>query len=205
MISGQINIVCSKGKEVMLNAGEKLTVTGTKLGKKNFPLDKISNYLETPSIYLPNLYSSSRSDEQLFPLYSKVLDKANIKFYNLKGIDGKTFKLFKEKGDSLVWQSSNFPEDFQIAEIPLSTGEHYYWRLYNGSNSEKGSFYMLTKAEQEKLGKKGLNCKNDYVDSFFLLLENKCFFDAAVVLNIARMEFPDSELIKQLANTIFPN
>ena len=70
ILTGKISIMTTGGEEVSVNAGTSFHVKYSQSSKKSIPLGKVSKYLNSPSTYLPNLYSDNRSEFKVFPLES---------------------------------------------------------------------------------------------------------------------------------------
>lgn len=171
--------------------------------KKAFNFNKISKFMNKPSVYLPNLYNNDRSEFVIFPVKSSVYDKSNIKFYFSQDfVPEMKFKLCLKDSDSLVFETDDFSKEFNLQNVILDTGKSYIWKLYNGSNSIKGYITMLDEEQIQKITKNSLNCKSDYLDMFLNFLENECKFDAMAILFAALKKYPESELMKNLYHKI---
>ena len=87
--------------------------------------------------------------------------------------------------------------------IHFEIGKEYYWKIYNESNSAKGTFQLLSKTQIEKMElPEKMKGKEEYLISLFTLLEHHCFFDAIALLHEASEKFPESELLKILGSKI---
>jgi len=201
IVKGKICLVTIKGKELTFNSGARIKITKVDPNNNFFPLDKTSKYINKPSVYFPSLYSDKRTDILVFPTQSMVAKLENLKFYynDEERIEDAVFKLYSKETKKLVWKSDNFSNEFMSKNIPLTIGKEYYWKIYNKSNSAKGTFQLLTKAQLKKIKlPKKMKMKEDYINSLFIFLEHNCFFDAAAILQEANEKFPDSELFKTL-------
>jgi len=203
VISGRISLLNDQGDEVIYETGGKILVSKSNGAKEALPLNKISRYLEQPSVYLPNLYSSSRSDYAVFPLESAVIDKSSIRFYFANEVDPNvTFKIYDDDTNSVVWQTKHFVSEFNPLLVPLDKGKSYTWKIYSGSNSVKGKILLLTDKESHGLKTLLLNEPKDYIAAYIKLLENKCIFDAVEILLEGIHKHPESGVLSILLSKL---
>jgi hypothetical protein len=206
VITGKVCLVNSKGEETILGPDASFKVTRVDPHSNSFPLNKTSKYLNEPSVYFPVLYSDKRTNVVLFPVQSKIAKKEHLRFYynDKDKIENAAFKIYAESTKDVVWESKDFVNEFTSEKITLKKGEEYCWRIYSESNSAKGTFQLLDETRLKNLNfpKKRKNKKEDYINCFFALLDNHCFFDAAAVLLQAADKFPESELLKTLRKEI---
>ncbi len=206
IITGKICLVTIKGEEVILDAGAKIKVTKVDPRDNSLPLNKISKYLNEPSVYFPVLYSDKRTDAVIFPVQSKITKLENLRFYynDKDKIENAAFKIYLKETKEVVWESSDFINEFAGEKIKLENGKEYCWRIYNESNSAKGTFQLLDETQLKNLKFPGKikNKRENYINCFFSLMENHCFFDAAAILQQASENFPESELFKSLKQEI---
>ncbi len=210
VLTGKLNILGTNGEEVCISAGKSFFVKKTRTSDKDATFDKVYNYLNSPSTYLPNLYNSNRNyfgDENgelvIFPMESKVLDVKNIRLYFSKKLEPDVlFKVFLSKNDSLVWQTKDPYNKVNTQILPLQDGNKYCWRIYNGSNSLKGKIELLEKDEIKLPKLDSLSSKTDYLDCFVKLMENECRFEAIDILLKAKEKFPDCTIFRNLYGKI---
>ncbi len=205
IIKGTVGLY--NGDELKLNEGKVIKIVlkqkQREYNQKVKDIDKISRFINEPSVYLPNLYSAKRSYFTVFPLNTKVLNPANIKIYFQKNpAPNMSFKLYSKKSDSLIWETNNLTERFDLSEVELVEGASYYWRIYNGIEGTKGEFELLSKERKHELLINKPGAISDYLEVFFLFLENDCKFDAIAILSKAIDKFPDCKIFKNIANRI---
>lgn len=199
-IHGKITALSDEGDEFSFKPGDKCKIIRKRASGTT--LSKMSKYMDSPSSYLPNLYSSERDDFYFFPVSSNLIDVKNFHFqYKKHHLCEPIFKLFSEDNDSIIWQTTSL-EDIKIEEINIEKGKNYYWKLYNGSNSVKGQISYLSNSSAKKISKRQLKSKKEYLDKYFLLLENKCYFDAVVILNDALIKYPKSKILKKMNDVL---
>jgi hypothetical protein len=166
-------------------------------------LNKVSKFLDNPSVYLPNLSSSERNKYLIFPTQSKVFDRANIRFYYSEEFSSNaTFKLYFKDTDSLIWETNDLQNIKELQKISLALGQTYCWKIYNGSNSLKGTFELMNQKDRNKLKLPQFQIKKDYLTAFFVLLENECQFDAIAILLESVKKYPESKIFESLLNKI---
>ena len=200
---GKLNLVDSYGNELILEAGEKIKIkepiNQDEVNSQTVSLNKISKFINSPSIYLPNLYNNERNNFTIFPLESKVNHKANIKFYISPAITSEIkLNIYLQDSDSIIWQKKGYVNDFCFHDAPLEFGKSYSWRLYSGSNSIKGNFELLSEEQIQRDDTDKIKTKIEYLTQFFNFLENECKFEALKTLIIANNQYPQSELFKDL-------
>ncbi|NJO88041.1 MAG: hypothetical protein HC831_03055 [Chloroflexia bacterium] len=198
ILSGRLFVLGTNGEEISIEAGKSFSVKKDRSSGKDVTFDRVLNYLNSPSTYLPNLYNSNRNyfgDENselfVFPLESKVTDVKNIRLHFSKKLEPDVlFKVFLSKNDSLVWQTKDPSNKVNNQIIPLKSGNTYCWKIYNGSNSLKGKIELISK-DAVKLPKlDSLSSKIDYLNCFVILMENECRFEAIDVLLKAKKSIP---------------
>lgn len=202
-IQGNITALSDEGNEFSFKPGDKCKIIRKRASGST--LGKISKYMESPSSYLPNLYSSKRDDFYFFPVKSNLIDIKNIQFYYKEHqLCEPAFKMYQANNDSLIWQTSSL-KNIKTEGIDLKQGENYYWKLYNGSNSIKGQLSYLSNSFSKKLSKKQLKSKKEYLEKYFLLLEKECYFDAVVLLNEALAKYPESSIFRKIKTILKMN
>ncbi|NOQ26714.1 MAG: hypothetical protein GQ564_15245 [Bacteroidales bacterium] len=202
---GKLNLVDSYGNEIILEAGEKIkikeSINQNEVISQAISLNRISKFINSPSIYLPNLYNNERNNFTIFPLESKVNNKANIKFYISPAIVSEMkLNIYLQDSDSIIWQKKGYANDFSFHDAPFESGKSYSWRLYSGSNSIKGNFELLSEDQIQRDDIDKILTKIEYLSRFFNFLENECKFEALKTLIIARNQYPQSEIFKKLIN-----
>ncbi len=205
VVKGTIGLY--NGDEIKLNEGKTIKVVLKKKqpehNQKVKDINKISRFVNEPSVYLPNLYSAKRSHFTVFPLKSKVLSTSSIKIYFPKKLKyNMSFKLYSRTSDSLIWETMDLSEGFDLSEVELIEGTSYYWRLYNGVEGMKGEFELLSNERKHHLNINKLETISDYIEAFFMLLENDCKFDAIAILSEAIERHPESKIFRYIAKRI---
>ena len=200
---GKLSLLDTDGNEIILKEGEIIEIDESSnqedSNMKIITMSKISKFMNKPSSYLPNLYNNERNEFVIFPLKSKVYNKANIKFYLSQDfIPEMKLNIYLKDSDSLIWCKDGTAKEFNFQNAPLEPGKSYTWRLYNGSNSIKGNFELLTEDQIQKMSMDSIKNKMDYLSLFFIFLENECKFDALTILDTAINQYPQSELFKKL-------
>lgn len=206
---GKVNLLDIYGREINLKEGNtfilNLSLRQQETKSQIYTLHRLSNFLNNPSFYLPNLYNNDRNLFVIFPLRSNVIKKANIKFYLLQEfVPGMEFNIYVKNSDSLIFSTDEPLKEFDLYNVPLKEGKTYEWRLYNGSNSIKGEFKLLNKEQSQKIIVNSLKTEIDYLIQFISYMENKCKFDAVAVLIEGIRKYPDNSILKSLLDK-FPD
>jgi len=205
VIKGSVRLFSGDDKELELTAGKRIIVKKDNrqiTNSKSGVINKISRFINEPSVYLPNLYSAERNHLSIFPLESNVYNPSNIKFYFPKKQNSDVkFKLYYNK-DSLVWQTTKFINNEIPQNLKLNPGTNYFWRLYIGDIGTRGEFTILSNEQIKTIKITQPKSKADYFNSYFIFLENDCKFDAIAILSEAIRKYPKCMIFKSIVNKI---
>ena len=205
VIKGSVRLFSGDDEELELNSGKQIFVKkGNSLtsNSKAAVINKISRFINEPSVYLPNLYSAERNHLAIFPLESNVYNSSNIKLHFPKKRNSKVkFKLYYNK-DSVVWQTNNFINNEIPQNLNLSRGINYFWRLYIGDIGTRGEFTIMSDEQIKEINITKPKNKADYLNSYFIYLENDCKFDAIATLIKANRKYPNCKILKSIKSKV---
>lgn len=198
---GNAVIMLFSGKEIVLQAVSNYTIPAED-GIANAQIARMVSDKHTGRSLLSQSGAAYqlRGQSKVFPISSKILSVSNailkLDFENIADLK-LSLKVFDSQSQKVVYRQNAIADTFvSLAEVPFELGKSYYWVLSNTPGKpEMGTVVMPAETDFKDIQPiDTLQSHYDYIRAISFYYNEKYYFEALQVINMAMSKYPDLEI-----------